>query len=84
VQCRIEVNKLNVLFDNAVKFVIIIPKTGAQRQRKHRLISTSLPMSFALRASAQSLGFLMGYNNEKCGDVWFISGTQIPGSRCSR
>jgi len=39
----------------------MIPETGAQRQQKHRLISTSLPMSSVLRASARSLGFLMGY-----------------------
>jgi len=39
----------------------MIPKTGVQRQRKHRLIPTSLPMSSALRVSARSLGFLMDY-----------------------
>jgi len=44
----------------------MIQKTGAQRQRKHRLISTSLPMSSALRVSAWSLGFLMGYNTYTC------------------
>jgi len=47
----------------------MIPKTGTQRQWKHRLISTSLPMSSPLRASARSLGFLMGCTDIGAGEV---------------